>query len=187
MSRTHMVVLGFLHEAPMYGYKIGQIVDSKHFPVWSGIKVASVYKAMQSLHRQGYIDGEQVMEGNSPPRTVYHINAKGRKRLTQLVTKFLEQKDLPGQEFWIGLSFARGIFTRRQFQKILHSRIKAIRQLQAAGCSERCQELVDAKKIPVIHRHMVSLADKWSAAETEVLEDLLGRLNTTDYDDFFKE
>lgn len=187
MSRTHMIVLGFLHEAPMHAYRIGQLIDSKHFTVWEGIKIASVYKAMQSLHQKSYIDGEQVTEGNNPPRTVYHITDKGIRYLGSLINKFLSRTDLPGHEFWLGLSFARQIFTRKQFQKILQGRIQFIRQITDCNFAEQCEELIAEMKLPIIHRHMVKLGKGWVNTELEVLQDLLSGMNKAEYDDFFKE
>jgi DNA-binding PadR family transcriptional regulator len=187
MSKTHMVVLGFLHEAPMYGYRIGQIVESRQFQVWEGIRIASVYKAMQALESKGYISGQQVTEGNNPPRTVYSINDKGVKYLTKLVTDHLAKSVENGHEFMLGLSFSRLLFTRRQFHKFITSRLQAIRNMQNDNFAPACDELIRKKKLPIIHRHMVKIGDGWAKVEQEALQELLDKLDNPEYDDFFKE
>jgi DNA-binding PadR family transcriptional regulator len=37
MSKPQLVVLSFLKRQPMYGYKIGQIVEEMKMSVWAGI------------------------------------------------------------------------------------------------------------------------------------------------------
>lgn len=187
MSRIHMIVLGFLHEAPMHAYRIGQMVESRKCPVWEGIKVASVYKAMQSLDQKGYIEGKQVTEGSNPPRMVYHINEKGIRYLSKLVTKFLSRPDLPGHEFWMGLSFARQLFTRKQMQKILHAHKQFLNELLSEDFSIEGKKLIQENKLPIIHKHMMQLGRGWSQVELEVLQDLTQKMNGSDYDSFFKE
>lgn len=187
MSKIHMIVLGFLHEMPLHAYRIGQMVESKHCPVWEGIKVASVYKAMQNLENKGYIDGEQVTEGNNPPRTVYHINDKGLKYLTRLATQYLSNAQLPGQDFWMGLSFTRQLFTRKHMQKILHARRQFLENLLSDDFTLQGDKLIRENKLPIIHRHMMQLGRGWSQVELEVLQDLTQKMNGSDYDSFFKE
>ncbi|MFO7660377.1 MAG: PadR family transcriptional regulator [Candidatus Cloacimonadaceae bacterium] len=187
MSRIQMIVLGFLHETPMHAYRIGQMVESRKCPVWEGIKVASVYKAMQSLDQKGYIDGEQATEGNNPPRTVYHINDKGIRYLSKLVTKFLSRPDLPGHEFWMGLSFTRQLFTRKQMQKLLHARSQFLDKTIQCSYTEISDKLIAEHKLPIIHRHLVRLNEGWVQAELEVLQDFSEQMNKSEYDTFFKE
>ena len=93
MSKAHLVVLGFVHKRPMYGYLIGQIVEEQKFPVWAGIKLPSIYKAMQTLEEKKYISGEQVSEGNNPPRTVYSLTPAGDKYFHELVENYLNDPD----------------------------------------------------------------------------------------------
>ncbi len=187
MSKAHMVVLGFLHQAPMYGYRIGQIVESRHFQVWEGIKIPSVYKAMQALEEKGYIAGEQVTEGSNPPRTVYSINDRGVKYLARLVSDFLSKYVHNGHEFLLGLSFAKGLFSRRQFHKLVTARLQFIEELGQHRFADTCEDLIRAKKIPIIHRHMKQIGDGWLKVEREALRDLLQKMEEPEYDDFFKE
>lgn len=187
MSKIHMIVLGFLHEMPMHAYRIGQMVESRKCPVWEGIKVASVYKAMQSLENKGYIDGEQVTEGNNPPRTVYHINDKGLKYLTRLANQYLSNAQLPGHDFWLGISFTRQLFTRKHMQKILQARRQFLNDMLSGDFSSKSEKLIRENKLPIIHRHMLQLGRGWSQVELEVLQDLAEKMNGSDYNSFFKE
>lgn len=187
MSKAHLVVMGFLNEMPMYGYKIGQIVESRKFAVWSGIKLPSVYKAMQTLEQKGYIVGEQVVGGNNPPRTVYSLNDSGRKYLTKLILGFLENNDEIDNSFWLALSFAKQIITRKQLKKAIEQRIQLISDNLSDDLKRKCEELIRDKRVPVIHRHLMLVGKTHFEAEITVLTDLLKRMNDDEYNDFYKE
>ncbi|MBN1326642.1 MAG: PadR family transcriptional regulator, partial [Candidatus Cloacimonetes bacterium] len=77
MSKSDMVVLGFLHIKPMYGYEIIQFLQERELDVWAGIKMASVYKALHRLEQKQYITGKQITEGNNPTRTVFSLTSTG--------------------------------------------------------------------------------------------------------------
>lgn len=187
MSKAHMIVLGFLNEMPMYGYRIGQIVESKKFSVWTGIKLPSIYKAMQILEQKGFIEGEQKVEGNNPPRTVYSLNSKGKEYLTELVGSFLKSTDSVDRDFWLALSFARQILTRSQLTAALQARILMINEHLGSNFACKCEDMIKEKKIPIIHRHLVKIGDSGFQVELQVMHDLLEQMNTAEYDDFFKE
>ena len=187
MSKAHMIVLGFLNEMPMYGYKIGQIVESKKFAVWSGIKLPSIYKAMQTLEQKGFIIGEQTVEGNNPPRMVYNINAEGRQYLGKLITGFLSSSDIGDRDFWLALSFAKNIITRKQLKKAIEARIILIKWHLESDFSCKCEEMIAEKKIPIIHRYLVKNGDRHFQAELITLQELMEQMNDHEYDDFFKE
>ena len=187
MSKAHMIVLGFLNDSPMYGYKIGQIVESKRFSVWSDIKLPSIYKAMQTLEKKGLIAGEQKVEGNNPPRTVYQINEQGRKYLLKLVMGYIRDYHVIVMDFWLALSFAKGLLSCKQMRKVLEIRIQMIKELLEKGHAHRCDELVKEKKIPIIHRHLVRLGNRFLQGELLTLQEMLEEINEPDYECFFKE
>lgn len=187
MSKAHMIVLGFLNEMPMYGYKIGQIVESKKFAVWSGIKLPSVYKAMQTLEQKNYIIGEQVVEGNNPPRTVYSLNDTGKKYLTKLILGYINSPDEIDNVFWLALSFARKIITRKQLKKAVETRTLMIKEHLNTDFTCKCEEMIKEKKIPVIHRHLLQVGNRHFQTELITMQELLEQMNDKEYDDFFKE
>ncbi len=187
MSKAHMIVLGFLNEMPMYGYRIGQIVESKKFAVWTGIKLPSIYKAMQTLEQKGYIAGEQMVEGNNPPRMVYQLNDEGRKYLSKLVISFLNGSDVGDRDFWLALSFAKKLITRKQLKKATEARILSIKWHFENDFACKCEEMIKEKKIPVIHRFLVKNGDQHFKAELSSLEELFEQINDSEYDEFFKE
>jgi DNA-binding PadR family transcriptional regulator len=187
MSKAHMIVLGFLNEAPMYGYRIGQIVESKQFSIWAGIKLPSIYKAMQTLQQKGYIAGEQKVEGNNPPRMVYSINSKGKKYLVELLNGFLKGVEENSRDFWLALSFARQLITRKQLKTALEARMKLLSEHLNTDFACKCETLVLEKKVPIIHRHLVKIGERSMRAELETMQELLQQMNEPEYNDFFKE
>jgi len=105
MSKSDMVVLGFLNIKPMYGYEIIQFVQQRQLDVWAGIKMPSVYKALHRLEKKDYIEGKQITEGNNPPRTVYSQTKAGKKYFRTVLEHYLNQKNLLSQDFWLTISF----------------------------------------------------------------------------------
>jgi len=104
MSKTHLAVLGFLNEKPMYGYEFPQAIEERGMNHWAKINLPSVYKAMATLEKNGYISGKRITEGNNPPKNVYKITAAGKKYLRQLVEKNLSNPPTI-VDLWLAVAF----------------------------------------------------------------------------------
>ncbi|MBN2460082.1 MAG: PadR family transcriptional regulator [Candidatus Cloacimonetes bacterium] len=126
MSKSDMVVLGFLHIKPMYGYEIIQFVQERQLDVWAGIKMPSVYNALHRLEMKKCITGRQITEGNNPPRTVYHLTDDGITYFRRILRLFLKKKNILSQDFWLTISFIHKSIDRETLLNTIDQRITEV-------------------------------------------------------------
>lgn len=185
MSKPKMVVLGFLHHQPMYGYQIGHIAEEFGLPVWASIKLPSIYKALQELEKSGHIRGEQVTEGNTPPRTVFYINDKGRKLLFQLVQNNLASPGTPSQDWWLAVSMSWKAVSRGDFESAVSSRLERIRAKGKIVQDSHCQQMDSAEELPFVHHHLWELGMRHHNVEQKSLKELLEDVQSGGHDGYF--
>ena len=123
MNKSDLVVLGFLNWKPMYGYEIIQFTKMKGLDVWAGIKMPSIYKALQRLETNKYIFGKQVVEGNNPPRKVFTISKIGTEHFRKILIHFLESKGEQNADFWMAISFMGNGISKELFLNLLDKQI----------------------------------------------------------------
>jgi len=128
MSKAHMVVLSFISGVPMHGYQIGQMVDQFCLPRLAGITLPAIYKAIQTLEKNKFIRGEEMREGNNPPRMVFHINPKGKKYLSEIVLGYLKENKKHGHDWWFALMFAKGALKKSEMLEIIRLRIAGMEE-----------------------------------------------------------
>ncbi len=126
MSKSDMIVLGFLNIKPMYGYEIVQFIKHRKFDVWAVIKMPSIYKALTRLKERSYISGEQVTEGNNPTRTVYSITKEGTVYFRKTLKHFLGDVNALSQDFWLTISFIYKNIEKEFLLDIINNRIKLL-------------------------------------------------------------
>lgn len=185
MSKPKLVVLGFLDREPMYGYQIGHVVEEYGLPVWGGIRLPSIYKALQGLEASKHIHGEQVSEGNNPPRTVFHINDKGRKLHSELVHQYLSSPQTSSADWWLTLSFAWKAVSKEVLEDSIQARIARLQRSKAAVQVSSCQQEISKGSLPFVHRHIMQLGMRHHRVELKTLKELREDLLSDDYDDFF--
>lgn len=185
MSKPKMVVLGFLHHQPMYGYQIGHIAEEFGLPVWASIKLPSIYKALQELEKSGHIRGEQVTEGNTPPRTVFHINDKGRKFLFQLVQHSLSSPRTLSQDWWLAVSMSWRAVCRDDFERAIRERLGRIRAKGKEIQDSHCQRQVKLNELPFVHNHLMLMGMRHHNVELKSLKELLDDVQSGGHDEYF--
>ncbi len=126
MNKSDLVVLGFLNRKTMYGYEIIQFTKMKGLDVWAGIKMPSIYKALQRLEIKKYISGKQIAEGNNPPRKVFTISKTGTQHFREIIKFFLESKGKQNADFWMAISFMGNGISKELFLQLLNKRIDKI-------------------------------------------------------------
>ncbi|MCU0499840.1 MAG: PadR family transcriptional regulator [Anaerolineae bacterium] len=92
---TRIALLSLLWYRPMHGYEIRQVMELRQMHRWANIQYGSIYRGLQQLAREGWIDeaGEE-RAGNRPPRTIYQINDVGRAELKNLLLQAWAQPTL---------------------------------------------------------------------------------------------
>ncbi len=126
MNKSDLVILGFLNRKSMYGYEIIQFTKMKGLDVWAGVKMPSIYKALQRLEANKYISGKQVVEGNNPPRKVFTISKTGIQHFREIIKYFLESKGELNADFWMAISFMGNGINKKMFLQLLDKRLDKI-------------------------------------------------------------
>lgn len=185
MSKPKLVVLAFLHRQPMHGYQIGHAAEEFGLPVWASIKLPTVYKALQDLDAAKDIRGEQVSEGNTPPRTVYHLNPKGVKHLRQLVLQYLSSPKTSVNDWWLALSLAWKAITRQHLETATRSRLERLSANLEQEAGGHCQQILAAGELSPVHRFIWQLGTRHLQVEQAALKELLAELSSGRHDDYF--
>jgi len=186
MSKAHMVVLGLLKVNPAHGYQMGQMVEQLNLPSWTGITLPAIYKAIQTLEKAKYIVGEEMREGNNPPRTVYSLNEKGVIYLRQIVYDYLFGESHIDREWWLALHFTEGILTKDEMLKAIEKRMLNLKEV-----ARKKRNLIKglssdtANKLPFVHGHLLSMAHRYVRCELQSLEELKQDIESGGQENYF--
>lgn len=88
MSVVDLMLLGFLKDKPMNAYEIKKTAEQRNLTWWIKVSYPSMYRNINKLAEQGYIDGKVVKEGEMPEKTIYTINEKGEAYFLELMEKY---------------------------------------------------------------------------------------------------
>lgn len=104
-SPLALVVLGLLAEQPLHPYAMRQRITERAHDRLPGVRIASLYDAVQRLADAGLVSPDEPSRpGRRPERVSYEITAAGRTALIAWVTESLSDPDRP-EEFPAALSF----------------------------------------------------------------------------------
>ena len=165
MNKSNLVVLGFLNRKPMYGYEIIQFAKMKGLDVWAGIKMPSIYKALQRLEAKKCISGKKVVEGNNPPRKVFTITKTGIQHFRETLKYFLASKSELNVDFWMAISFMGNGITKKLFLQLLDERMDKISihiKHHKEGCNISEEE---KKKIPFYIQILMEMGEEMHEAQ----------------------
>jgi len=191
MSRLDLVVLGFLNNQPMHGYKIIGYFEKRGIEMWTRVKTPSVYKTLQRLEKQGFVTGEMKQDGNNPPRKVFTITKDGKNYFLELLNLFLWEKDSSSipMDFWNAFRFIRNNVTLPEFLKIIENRERN-HELLNNRMQEKHKQAVDCgdmPEFPFYAKIMHETMKKMKALELEALLQLKEAALLKENKEIFKE
>ncbi|HOD53945.1 MAG TPA: PadR family transcriptional regulator [Candidatus Cloacimonadota bacterium] len=188
MSKVHLTVLGFINFKPMHGYEIMNTIKTKGMDIWAGIKMPSVYNALQHLENKAYIKGTQEVEGNNPPRNVYHMTDSGLKYFKKLILSYL-QNDVVGVDYWLAISFTYRTMSKNEYIALLNSRLEHLEAHLLAD--NECQRMLETQsqqgKIPFIHKHLLRMGSGVHSIEIKLLKDIIEEAQLPENNNYFIE
>lgn len=107
MRHSDLVLLGLLADGPAHGYRLNQQIERMRVRSWSKISQATVYRRLERLEEQGYLEAEEERrEGGGASRTVYRVTATGEERLAELVVEALGSEEPPYSDRLVGAAFS---------------------------------------------------------------------------------
>jgi DNA-binding PadR family transcriptional regulator len=93
MSTVDLMLLGVLMQRPLNAYEMKKEMERRNIADWIKISSPSVYKNLIKLCKSGLVDGKTVREGEMPEKTIYTINARGKKHFMRLMRKYAEEPE----------------------------------------------------------------------------------------------
>ncbi|MBN1948520.1 MAG: PadR family transcriptional regulator [Candidatus Cloacimonetes bacterium] len=190
MSKSDLVVLGFLMIKPMYGYEIIQFIKHRELDIWAGIKMPSIYKALHRLEQKNLISGVQEIDGNNPPRTVYSLTPQGGDYFRKVLNFFLKSRDSSSQDFWLAISFLNRGIDRKSFLKIVQNKISRLENHIDCHQQGLLQFQKEKRKnyIPFYIDILMEVGGKIHQIELEGMKKLYRQAASGDFDeDFLQE
>jgi len=128
MTKNELVVLGLLSEMPMHGYQLYQKIEKRHMEAWAQVNLASVYNTLDRLKRSKMVEAKRERPGKMPEREVFHITAKGKRRLSALVEEALTSPHMPQNDFCVGVAFLFGLPKKKALEclEVKRKQLKAV-------------------------------------------------------------
>ena len=187
MTKSHLIVLGFLSKKSMYGYEIIKFVKERHLNTWTGIKDPSLYKSLKSLHKKGMLSVKKKIEGKNPPRSIYTITEKGRIYFQDILQNFLSKTDIQPDFFWLANSFTRNSISKDSFLDVTEKRIKKLEKHISKHCKIE-DEYLQKKgnlQIPFNIKILIQMGKSIHQIELQALNDLKEEIQKNENDTFF--
>lgn len=87
LAPTRLLVLGVIRLLqPVHGYDVRRELLSWQADEWANVAPGSVYGALKTMERDGWIEAVEVsQEGARPARTTYRVTAEGDKEFHSLL------------------------------------------------------------------------------------------------------
>ncbi len=119
---VRLVLLGLLHERPLYGYEIKQIIE-EHMGDWTSIAFGSIYFALDKLSEEKFVEKAAVEQaGNRPSRIVYQITPAGEEEFLRLLRESWQNIERQYFDVDICLFFLNRL-PHVEIKKYLHDRL----------------------------------------------------------------
>lgn len=139
LSKIALLVLGCIAEKPLNPYHLTKLFARLNTEHWFPMATSSIYAAIRSLVKKGYIEGRKVRSGNMPQKTVYVITSQGKKVLLDNLTNYLREPPNLVTEFDLTLLF---LFHLPKEQVIAALRAQKVRvEREIAGRKRACAAL----------------------------------------------
>jgi len=122
---VRLVLLGLLHDRPLYGYEIKQIIE-EHMGDWTSIAFGSIYFALDKLAEEGFVEKIATEQtGGRPSRSVYQITSTGNTEFLRLLRESWQKTEQQYFEIDICLFFLDRL-SREEVVGYLQERLKKL-------------------------------------------------------------
>jgi len=107
MNLSRLLVLGSLdRQGPRHGHRIRRDAEQTNVAAWGDVTVGALYRELREMEQEGLIEAVRTeTEGNRPARTIYRINAEGKRELAILREQALTQLRTAPDAVAVALTF----------------------------------------------------------------------------------
>lgn len=140
-------ILGFLDYGPMTGYDLKKFFDQSVTHFWSATQ-SHIYKALETLEEQGFVESKIVPQEKRPNRKEYRITRTGRAELRKWVVTPLPLN--PTREAWLIQIFFSHASSNEEIIGLLRARAKEIQaSLDAftSGASDSADKIAGPERM----------------------------------------
>jgi DNA-binding PadR family transcriptional regulator len=124
---VRLVLLGLLHERPLYGYEIKQIIE-EHMGDWTSIAFGSIYFALDKLAEESFVEKIATEQtGGRPSRSVYQITQAGDAEFLRLLREGWQKVEQEYYEIDICLFFMERL-SKAEIRNYLQSRLAILEE-----------------------------------------------------------
>ena len=126
MSSIRLLVLGVVRFAqPVHGYDVRRELQGWHLDGWVNVQPGSIYSALKTLERDGFIataSTDHAVMPNRPERTEYVMTIEGEKQFTKLLRTSWWQVERGAEPFFPAMCFLTAM-TRDELLASLQARL----------------------------------------------------------------
>lgn len=171
-------ILGFLEYQPMSGYDLKKYFDQSIAHFWSATQ-SHIYKALDSLEKDGLVESHLVPQAGKPNRKVYTITEPGRAELQRWVTTPLPV-EVSRQAWLIQIFFAHDA-SNDELVRLFEQRIADLRaylsQCSAAQANiDANYQMLGVERLRELWQLTLDYGNNYYVNEIAWLENTLPRL-----------
>lgn len=181
-SYTRLIVLGAVYQfQPVHGYFLRRELATWHVDEWANTQPGSVYNALKSLARDGYVvEVGTESDGKYPARTTYGISAIGKVELLRMLRDTLwNVKAFDTKSVMVITSFMF-VLSRHEVVAGLENRIDKLDGIITAN-NFHIEDTVRSETTPKYVREIFELSSERMRAEQKWASRLVSRLRDGEY------
>jgi DNA-binding PadR family transcriptional regulator len=181
-STTRLVVLGAVHQfQPVHGYFLRRELMTWHVDEWANIQPGSIYNALRSLEKDGYVtENTTEAEGKRPARTTYTITPEGEVEFLRLFRSALWEVEVFDTKPVMSIVSFMHVLSRREVIEALEHRISKIDAIVLSN-SYNIEDTARSSTTPDYVREIFELSTIRLRAEQQWARDLRDRLLAGEY------
>lgn len=181
-TTTRLVVLGAVHQfQPVHGYFLRRELLTWHVDEWANIQPGSIYNALRSLEKDGYIEETgTAAEGNRPERTTYRMTQSGEVEFLRLLRRALWNVETFDIKPVMALTSFMYALSRDEVVEALEHRVKEI-DAKLASNNYNIEDVRRSPTTPAYVREIFELSSGRLRGEQQWAQQLRERLLAGDY------
>lgn len=180
-SPTRLLILGAVRIfQPVHGYFVRRELLSWHAEEWAHLNPGSIYNALRTLTREGYLEelGTET-HGGRPARTSYRLTADGETEFQTQLRYALWHVDPYSTSLHVAWAFSWAL-TREEVMAAFEHRLEQI-EASARTTTFAVEALVTGPDKPSHVREHLGLTQARLDGEAAWTRDLLARLRTGEH------
>lgn len=182
MSTTRLMVLGAVNQfEPVHGYFLRRELMTWHVDEWANIQPGSIYNALRSLKKDGYVEEAGTeSSGNRPERTTYRLTPEGHVEFLRLLRDRLWTVEAFDSQSGMAMLSFMYVLSRQEVTAAIEHRINEI-DAKATSNAYNVKDVESSSTTPRYVRELFDLSTARLRGEQEWARALLARIQSGEY------